>query len=218
MKEAPRTNRYNSQRRLKIGIVASLYNSEYVNALVEAAEKELKNHEVIIKRVPGAFEIPLEVKKLLQKKDVKGVITLGVIWQGQTAHADLIGQTVTEALMMLMIEFEKPVIHEVLMVKNEHQAKERCMGKKLNRGKEAAEAVLHMLGESKIVQEKSKVVHQAKIAEESKEPTKIKKNRETVAEKRTLNRKRKSGNRPKKVKEKDNEKTDGEKGEGRGET
>ncbi|MDZ4788814.1 MAG: 6,7-dimethyl-8-ribityllumazine synthase [Blastochloris sp.] len=130
---------------VKIGIVASLFNQQYVDGLLSACLHNLPNTLVTVLRVPGAFEIPLSTQRLLQQKDIAAVITFGVIWQGKTAHADLIGSTVTQALMDLMLKYNKPVLHQILMVTNEKQARERCFGTKLNRGSEAAEAVLQLL-------------------------------------------------------------------------
>jgi len=128
-----------------IGIAASLFNKEYVDGLIDAALLHLKGYAIDIVRVPGAFELPLATQRLLGRKDIDAVIAFGLIWQGQTAHADLIGQTVTRTLMDLMLRHDKPVIHQVLMVKNEAQAKARCFGTKLNRGTEAAQAVKYLL-------------------------------------------------------------------------
>ena len=64
--------------------------------------------------------------------------------QGETAHAELIARTVTMALMRLALEFQVPVIHEVLLLKNEEQAKARCLGTERNRGMEAARAGVAM--------------------------------------------------------------------------
>jgi 6,7-dimethyl-8-ribityllumazine synthase len=129
----------------KIAIVASEFNKEFVDGLVENCLCELKGHKTVVVRVPGAYEIPLMTKKLLKKKEIAAVIAFGVIWQGKTAHADLIASAVTNNLMSLSLAYEKPVIHQVLDVSNEKQARERCFGKELNRGTEGAQAALKML-------------------------------------------------------------------------
>lgn len=137
------------RKKQTIGIVASRYNEEFVNGLVTHAEEILKSghYRVVIRRVPGAFEIPLGVQQLIKREKPAAVLALGVIWQGKTAHADLLATTVSDALMRLMLEFEVPVIHQVLSVKTEAEAKARCFGKKLNRGREAAEAAVSLLKE-----------------------------------------------------------------------
>lgn len=132
----------------KIGIAASRYNAAYVDAMVATAQKVLESHHLLIRRVPGAFEIPLAVQRLLAKEKVDAVLAFGVIWKGQTDHADLIARAVTDALLDLSLRFDRPVLHEVLTVQTEAQARARCLGSKLNRGREAAEAVLGLLAES----------------------------------------------------------------------
>ncbi len=132
----------------RIGIVAGMFNQEYVDGMLKACLKSLGSTMTEIVRVPGAFEIPLAAQRLLEKKQINAVIAFGVIWQGKTAHADLIGSAATHFLMDLMLRYNKPVIHQILMVQNEKQAKERCFGKKLNRGREAAEAALMLMAEN----------------------------------------------------------------------
>ena len=77
---------------------------------------------------------------------VDAVFAFGVIWEGQTRHADLIASAVTNALLDLSLRFKVPVFHEVLVVQNEEQARARCTpGVELNRGREAARAAVRML-------------------------------------------------------------------------
>jgi 6,7-dimethyl-8-ribityllumazine synthase len=65
------------------------------------------------------------------------------VWQGETAHAELILKSATEALMRMMLETDIPILHHLVGVKTAEQAKDRCLGK-LNRGKESAKAALRM--------------------------------------------------------------------------
>jgi len=132
-------------KKFSIGIVASRFNQEYVDGLIASAEQILQGHWLTIRRVPGAFEIPLAVQRLLESHEVDAVLAFGLIWEGETKHADLIGSEVTRALLDLSLKYNTPVLHEVLMVKTEEQAKARCFGTELNRGKEAAEAALSIL-------------------------------------------------------------------------
>jgi 6,7-dimethyl-8-ribityllumazine synthase len=131
---------------LSFAIVASRYNNEYVQALIDSATSELNEVEpgadVHLVRVPGSFEIPLAVKLVAMGKKVDAVLALGVVLRGQTAHAELVARSVTTALMNLALELRIPVIHEVLLLDNEKQAKARCLGKELNRGTEAARAAV----------------------------------------------------------------------------
>ncbi len=131
-------------------IVASRYNSEYTDALVESAsatlEKMAPNLKVEVTRVPGAFEIPVVIEALASSEETPIVlIGLGVIIRGSTAHADLIAESITRSLHQTGIDHLIPVIHEVLLVDNTEQAEARSLGDELNRGREAAEAAIEMV-------------------------------------------------------------------------
>jgi 6,7-dimethyl-8-ribityllumazine synthase len=128
--------------KFRFALVVSVFNREYTDALLAAAQAALKGHELTVVRVPGAFEIPLQVQRLARTKRHTAIIALGVVWQGRTLHAQEILRAVTDALMRISLENDVPVIHEVLAVSNETEAKARCMGVKLNRGLEAAQAAL----------------------------------------------------------------------------
>lgn len=130
-----------------ISIVASLYNEELVNSLLDSTVNGLRTLipgiTVNIYRVPGAFEIPVCVKKLIESNNVDVMIALGVIIKGETSHAELVGSSVTQSLQEIATNFNTPIIHEVLLTENRDQAIERCGGDK-NRGKEAAKAAATM--------------------------------------------------------------------------
>jgi 6,7-dimethyl-8-ribityllumazine synthase len=99
---------------------------------------------VTVFRVPGAFEIPLVVRQLAAKKKADVIIALGVILQGKTLHAEHLGLAVTNALQRASFEYGLPVIHAVLSLKNEAQARKRCLEDEMNRGTEAARAAVEM--------------------------------------------------------------------------
>lgn len=136
----------NITQRKHVTIVASVYNEEFTNALVENCLAELKElmlssrFEVI--RVPGAFEIPVVLQAALDRtrRHTDVAIALGVIIKGSTAHAELVGTTVTNALMDISLKTKIPVIHEVLLLDDEKQAFARCIASNMNRGREAARA------------------------------------------------------------------------------
>ena len=133
----------------RIGVVAGQYNAELSQCLVDSTCRELRRIEpgVMVEcfLVPGAFEIPLVIKKLAQKRRYGAIIALGVIIRGETAHGDLIGTVVTEALMQLALEFSVPIIHEVLLVNDEKQARQRLYGGQYDRGSEAARVAVEMI-------------------------------------------------------------------------
>ena len=128
----------------RFALVVSEFNRDYTDALLASAWAALDGHDLKVVRVPGAYEIPLQVQRLARTKRYAAIIALGVIWQGKTVHAQEILRAVTDALMRISLETDVPVLHQVLAVSTEAEARARCMGgkRKLNRGREAAEAAL----------------------------------------------------------------------------
>ena len=137
------------QGNARIAIVASSYNTEYVDGMLNAALAALTNAGVVkveLVRVPGAFEIPVVTAKLARRKRRRpeAIICLGVIIRGETTHADNVSETVSRLLGEIAVETTVPVINEVLLLENTTQAKARCTSKKTNRGVEAAHSALTM--------------------------------------------------------------------------
>ena len=130
-------------------VVASQYHATFVDGLVEHFRQELDvispGSHAAVYRVPGAFEIPLMAQELLARGGCDAVVAFGVIIEGDTGHAWLIGKAVTEALLRISLEKKMPVIHEVLLVKNEEQARVRCLEETINRGTEAARVAVRMV-------------------------------------------------------------------------
>lgn len=138
----------------RIVVVAATYNEKYTSALLQNCLDELERNapgiQVDVVRVPGAFEVPVMVNCAI-KRPTPGkaapsvVIALGVILRGSTAHADLIGTSITQELLHTACSTLTPVIHEVLLLNDEKQAEERCIMPELNRGIESARAAIAML-------------------------------------------------------------------------
>lgn len=132
----------------RFAIVASEYNSRYVDGMLRAARAELRHAgatEVRVVRVPGAFEVPVVAGALARQHPAwDAVLGLGVILQGETSHAEHVGEAVTAGLMQLAVTTGVPMIHEVLVFTSEEQARVRCLGRKFNRGAEAAQTALKM--------------------------------------------------------------------------
>jgi 6,7-dimethyl-8-ribityllumazine synthase len=145
----------------RFGIVASRYNARYVDSMLKAAQLELKQGgaaHIQVVRVPGAFEIPAVASilaELSKESPVRpafdALICFGVIFQGQTSHAQHIGWGVTHALAQIQVQHRIPVIHAVFVFEEEEHARVRCLGKEHNRGTEAARTALTMAAVMKSV-------------------------------------------------------------------
>jgi len=145
--KVPRRPRVDRDKRT-FQIVASRFNAEYVQGLVDHAAEEL--HElapsaaISIHRVPGSFEIPVVVRDLARNKKADAIIACGVIMRGETNHAKNLSRSVTDALQRIAVDYGVPVINVVLSFDNEDQASERCLGSRINRGTEAARAAVEI--------------------------------------------------------------------------
>ena len=130
-------------------IVASEYNRDYVDGLIRFATDELQTIAPRVKlsvvRVPGSFEIPIAVQAFAKNQKPDAILAFGLIFDGETLHASLIATAVTRALSNISLDASVPVLHEVLVVKNEEQAKARCLSPGINRGTEAARAAVRIV-------------------------------------------------------------------------
>ncbi len=134
---------------LVIGIVVSDWNPEITAALLDGAVKTLKKHgaedeNIIIKHVPGSFELTFGAKALYDNIFPDVIICLGCVIQGETRHFDYICQSVTQGITQLNIDLNTPFIFGVLTVNSYDQAKERSGGKHGNKGDEAAVTAIKM--------------------------------------------------------------------------
>lgn len=129
-------------------IVASRFNAQYVDGLVEHVTEELRalapDSKILFHRVPGSFEIPVVARELVIQNKANAIIACGVILQGETDHAQNLSRSVTDALQRIAIEHGVPVINAVLSFDNEKQARARCLENKINRGTEAARAAVEI--------------------------------------------------------------------------
>lgn len=132
----------------RFAIVASRFNAEFVQGLVDHATNELRtlapSAQITLQQVPGAFEIPIVVRELALRKNADAILALGVIVKGETDHAENLARAVTDALQRIAIQHGVPVINAVLSVRNASEAQARCLENQINRGREAARAAVEI--------------------------------------------------------------------------
>lgn len=140
-----------NQNPQRIGIVISEFNKNITDRLLQGALQSLKKHgisqsKIDIIKVPGAFEIPHAIQKMLDKNQYRGVIALGCVIRGETDHYQAVCDGVTFGLQTLGILHRVPVMFGVLMCRNEKQALKRAQkDPKKNKGCECVEGLMKML-------------------------------------------------------------------------
>ncbi|MBI5403821.1 MAG: 6,7-dimethyl-8-ribityllumazine synthase [Ignavibacteriae bacterium] len=142
---------------LKIGIVVSKFNEVVTSNLLNGAKEALRQQGLPEKNIkvfyaPGAFEIPLILKKLCKKKGkdrFSGLIALGCVIKGETAHFEYISNEVSHSIAQLNLEYEIPVAFGVLTCYTPEQAFARCemepCNEDTNKGYESGLAVMEMI-------------------------------------------------------------------------
>ncbi len=131
-------------------IVVGRFNHHVVDSLVEGAVDILMRHgvdaeHIDIVHVPGAWELPLAVKRALQVAKPDAVIALGAVIRGGTPHFEYVAGGCNSALGILQLEFDTPISNGVLTVNSIEQAIERSGTKAGNKGAEAAMAAMEMV-------------------------------------------------------------------------
>lgn len=136
----------------RVGIVVARFNSSITSKLLQGAiqalkEAGLEDDDIVVKEVPGAFEIPLAAQWLLESEDadVMAVICLGAVIRGDTSHYDYVCQGVTQGIMQVQLDTGACLGFGILTTDNEKQALERCKDDESNKGYEAAKVVLEMI-------------------------------------------------------------------------
>ena len=132
----------------KLGVVASRFNEELVDALLERTRATLqaagvKERNLTVVRVPGSHEVPWAAQQLAARGGRDCVIALGVLIGGDTNHHEMVGQSVSHALQGIAVTTGVPVINGVIVTDTLAQARARTVGK-INRGVEFAGAALAM--------------------------------------------------------------------------
>lgn len=134
---------------LKFGIIVGRFNEFIGGKLLSGAMDALKRHgvkeeDIHITWVPGAFEIPLVAKKMAKSGRYDGIICLGAVIRGATPHFDYVSAEVTKGVASVSLDTEIPVIFGVLTTDNIEQAIERAGTKSGNKGYDAAITAIEM--------------------------------------------------------------------------
>ena len=134
----------------RFGIVVTRWNSFVVESLLEGALDSLKRHgareiNIEIVYVPGAFEIPLAVKRMADAKKYDAIIALGAVIRGGTPHFEYVAGECTKGMAQVSLQYDVPVSFGVLIVDTIEQAIERAGTKAGNKGEEAALSAIEMV-------------------------------------------------------------------------
>jgi 6,7-dimethyl-8-ribityllumazine synthase len=134
---------------LRFGIVVSDWNSDITFALLDGAMKTLTKHgaspvNILVRHVPGSFELTHGAQLIAENEEVDSVICLGCIIQGETPHFIYICQGVAMGITQLNIDYNIPFIFGVLTTENIQQAMDRAGGRLGNKGDEAAITAIKM--------------------------------------------------------------------------
>ena len=134
---------------MRFGVVVSDWNKGITWSLLEGTVNTLKEHgvtddNIIIKHVPGSFELPLGGQFIAEYDDVDGIICLGCVIRGETPHFDYVCQGVTQGIASLNLEYNIPFIFGLVTTNNLKQAQDRSGGKHGNKGVEAAVTAIKM--------------------------------------------------------------------------
>jgi 6,7-dimethyl-8-ribityllumazine synthase len=135
--------------KMRFGIVVSDWNHDITSSLLSGAVSTLKKHgakekSIIVKHVPGSFELTLGAQFLAEYDDLDAVICLGCVIRGETPHFTYICESVTYGITRLNLDYNIPFIFGVLTTENHLQAAERAGGKHGNKGDEAAVTAIRM--------------------------------------------------------------------------
>lgn len=119
----------------RIGVVSARWNPEYVSAMLKdvkdtLAEKGLKEDNIVLMQVPGAYELPIAARLMCAAQKVDAVICLGVLIKGETHHYEYIASAVSSGLMDLQLTLSIPIMFGVLCCETEEQAAARSIGEK----------------------------------------------------------------------------------------
>jgi 6,7-dimethyl-8-ribityllumazine synthase len=134
----------------RIGIVVSEWNDSITLNLLKGAKEALiengvKEENILVRFVPGAFELPLGAQMMCEYTDVYGIIAIGVVIQGETKHFDFVCDGATQGIKDVNLQYNVPVSFCLLTDTNIQQSIDRSGGKHGNKGIECAIACMKMI-------------------------------------------------------------------------
>jgi 6,7-dimethyl-8-ribityllumazine synthase len=135
----------------KVAIVVSRFNEFVTERLVKEAVEELiqngvEKNDIDVYKVPGSFEIPVVIKRLLEKKKYHGILALGAVIRGDTPHFEYVAGEITRGIGRLTLDYGIPIAFGIITADTMDDAIERAGGKKGNKGRDSARALLEILG------------------------------------------------------------------------
>jgi 6,7-dimethyl-8-ribityllumazine synthase len=135
--------------RLRLAIVCSRYNEEITSRLLTGAREALRAHgarddELLVVSVPGAWELPLAARQVIDGGDYHAVICLGCVIRGETTHHEHVAGQAARGLAEVSLATGVPIGFGLLTTDSEEQALERAGGRVGNKGEEAALAAVEM--------------------------------------------------------------------------
>lgn len=136
-------------RHLRVAVVASRFNETIGKRLLDGALDCLRRHgvredEISVAWVPGAYEIPLAARRFAASGEIDAVVCVGAVIRGETPHFDFVAHSAARGISEVVRDTGVPVTFGVLTTDDSAQAAERAGGKMGNKGFEAAQAALEM--------------------------------------------------------------------------
>ena len=135
---------------MKFGIVVSEWNYNITGALLRGALDTLKKHgareeNILVRTVPGSFELTFGAAQMIKQTDVDAVIALGCVVRGDTPHFDYVCMGATQGIAQLNATGDVPVIYGLITTNNMQQAEDRAGGRLGNKGDECAVTAIKMI-------------------------------------------------------------------------
>ncbi|KIM11401.1 MAG: 6,7-dimethyl-8-ribityllumazine synthase [Sulfuricurvum sp. PC08-66] len=140
----------------KVAIIASRFNAFFVDRLIEGAQDAYVRHggdesKLDLVMVPGAFELPFALDKLLSTGHYDAVCCVGAVIRGATPHFDYVSAEATKGIANVALKYQKPVSFGLLTTDNQEQTMERSGSKAGNKGFEAMTTLIEMMNLYKVI-------------------------------------------------------------------